>query len=60
MHVASKSDRQLALEWWKSLTMEFRMRLAFRHKPDWSFHMVDKSSSTIERIWKSELLNPMI
>lgn len=47
--------RQQALEWWKSLSLISKKRLAYFYKPDWTLEMIGMSSSTIEFIYTQEV-----
>jgi len=46
-----KFMRSKALNWWRELSLEQRQKLAKEYKPEWSFEMVNASSSTIEKIF---------
>ena len=51
-------EREKSLSWWKDLDIDFQKDLAKEHKPDWTFEMVDKSSSTIQKIFEVETKRP--
>ena len=53
-----KQDRATALYWWDMLTLSEAKELAAKYKPNWTFEMVSKSSSTIQTIWEQEI-NPL-
>jgi hypothetical protein len=49
------NTRAVALSWWRSLLDEQRKKYAKWHGPkDWTFEMINASSSQIEKIYKSE------
>jgi len=47
--------RQEALKWWRNLDSQAKRELADKHKPDWTFDMVNNSSSTIEKIFAKRI-----
>jgi len=47
-------SRAEALEKWRNLSKTEREELAKKHKPEWSYIMVGKSSSAIQTILNKE------
>ena len=45
------TNRELALSWWRSLSIDEQYNWAKRVFPTWKFGMVSASSSMIERIY---------
>lgn len=43
-------SREEALKKWKSLDEKTKKELAKKHKPEWTFEMVNTSSSMIQKI----------
>jgi hypothetical protein len=43
-------SREEALRKWNSLDEKTKKKLAKKYKPNWTFEMVNNSSSTIQRI----------
>lgn len=49
-----QSIRAAALDWWRhDLTQAEKQALVDAHKPEWSLVMVERSTSTIERIYRA-------
>ena len=47
----NETNRELALSWWRSLSIDEQYNWAKRVFPTWKFTMVSASSSMIERIY---------
>jgi len=54
MNNSNKTTRELAIEWWRGLTIQRQTFMAAQYNPEWEFEMVSSSSGTIERIYLSE------
>lgn len=44
-----------ALSWWKRIPEANKKHFAKKYKPQWPFELVTTSSSTIEKIYTSEV-----
>jgi len=50
----SASERMFALQWWKTLSLQDKMILARKHKPEWTFAMTTMSTSTVVLMYRKE------
>jgi hypothetical protein len=46
--------REKALKWWRELDHKTKEYFAEKYKPEWTFAMVEASSSIIEKIYEHE------
>ena len=45
-------DNRIKINWWKGLSLAQKTELMKEHKPTWTIPMVDRSTSTIVKIFK--------